>query len=237
MSSDAVAALQDDLDVLAPEDIKPLRIPASVLIDEARALAQRLLDDAELRAPLESLGIDEDFLNKTLTIVAAAEESEADLEKTAAEVDGTAWADLEQEAISFRAEVIAAARYHLRHHEHMLAEVLEFLEGEGASDLILDLDTLARFIRASRRLFRGDDTFDADARATHARELARQLREHMHDEPGMRRYDQARQRRNRVFTLLRHNLLEMRAAGQYRYWNFEELLATFLSDYRRSHIV
>jgi len=235
--TNALEAICKEVDSMHAEEIRSPSAPPEVLLAEARALIEMLRQDDALLEPLRSLGIDEEWLQKTDNVATAAEIAQTQWDAVAHRGETGRFTELETSAIKLRAELIAACRYHLRYEAHMLEEIDAVQEGEGPSDLILDLDTLARFIRARRRSFRGDDSFDADARAQLARDLAHDLRRVLHDLPADRERDAARKLRNRAFAKLARLVFEIRTAGMYRYWDDEQVAQAFISRYEQQHLL
>ena len=234
--TDVLEELKPQLDALEKEEVLPPLLPPDVLVREAFELLDALDGDDTLRAPLVELGVDDAWLALARKAALAADQAQAKWEEVSANRAISDWTELEHEAERCRAEMIAAVRYHFRRDRHMLEELHEIYEGEGAADLILDLDTLARFTHNRRRVFRNDPNFDAEERSTRARELARELRHMMYDLPDERERDRVRATRNRVFSLLRKHIFEIRAAGQYRFWNDEERAKIFFSKWRGEHV-
>ena len=59
----------------------------------------------------------------------------------------------------------------------------------------------------------------------------------MYDLPDELERDRVRSTRNRAFSLLRKHIFEIRAAGQYRFWEDEERAKVFLSKWRGEHVI
>lgn len=234
--TDVLEELQAQFDALTTEEILPPMLPPDVIVSEANELLDKLDEDASLREPLEDLGIDDAWLKTARKAAHAADLAQERWVKASANRAISEWTELEHQAEHCRAEMIAAVRYHFRRDRHMLEELHEIHEGEGAADLILDLDTLARFVHNRRKVFRHDPQFDAEERSQQARELARELRHMMYDLPDERERDRVRGLRNRAFSLLRKHIFEIRAAGQYRFWQDEERSKIFLSKWRGEHV-
>ena len=222
---------------LNPEKIFPPMLPPDVIISEARELLDALQEDEALRQPLEDLGINAEELALAREAVHFAQLAQQRWMEVTSHRHITQWSELEHQAEAVRAEIIASVRYHMRHDPRMMNELHEIHEGEGAADLILDLDTLARFLRTRPRVFRADPRFDPLATAERARELARSLREMMFELPDDTERDTVRRLRNLTFSYLRQHIAEIRAAGQYRFWNDDTRARIFLSKWRGEHVI
>ena len=219
--------LQQDLEHLDPQYIHaPVAYPL-IYVEEARELVELLQGREELSSPLHELGITPETYHTTLLAARLCEAIEAKWDAVVRRTRRASWSEVEKRGQHMREELIAASRYHLRHDAHMLHELDLVQEGEGAADLILDLDTLARFIRGRRRCFKHDPNFDADERADAARQMAHELREHLGDIPRDPQRETLRRKRNRAFSLLSFLLFEIRQAGLYKFWQDEEHVKYF----------
>jgi hypothetical protein len=227
--------LHDDLEQLDPSYIHDPLVSPLVFIQEARELLQELEPRADLTEPLRDLGITGETFGKAHQCAALCEEIEASWSAIVRKSRRSTWSEVEKRGQQMREELIAAARYHLRHDAMMLHELDLVQEGEGAADLILDLDTLARFIRGRRRCFRRDPHFDVDERADGARSMAHELRDHLGDIPRDPERDAMRKLRARAFSLLSFLVFEIRQAGLYRFWRDEERLQCFGKTHERDH--
>lgn len=219
--------LHQDLERLDPQYIHaPVTYPL-IYVEEARDLVEVLQRDDALAGPLRELGITPETYHTTLLAAKLCEAIEAKWVTVVRRTRRASWSEVEKRGQQMREELIAASRYHMRHDAHMLHELDLVQEGEGAADLILDLDTLARFIRGRRRCFKNDPNFDADERADAARQMAHELREHLGDIPRDPQREALRKKRNRVFSLLSFLLFEIRQAGLYKFWQDEEHVKYF----------
>ncbi len=227
--------LREDLEQLDPSYIHDPLVSPLVFVQEARGLVDVLRERDDLVKPLNSLGVSEETLDKIARCATLCEQIEARWEAILRKTRRSSWSEVEKRGQHMREELIAAARYHLRHDAAMLHELDLVQEGEGAADLILDLDTLARFIRGRRRCFRDDPDFGADERASAAREMAHELREHLGDIPRDPERDAMRRLRARATSLLGFLVFEVRQAGLYRFWQDEERSQFFGSTHDREH--
>ncbi len=234
---EVLLALKDEFDALDPQYVHDPVANPMVYVEEARGLVAILLKNSELATPLKELGIDESVYEKTMLAAKLCEVTEHKWLLLLKRSRRSSWSEVEKRGQMMRDELIAAARYHLRHDAHMLHELDLVQEGEGAADLILDLDTLARFIRARRRSFRHDPLFDADERADAARKLAHELREHLGEIPRDPEREALRKLRARSFSLLSYLLFEIRQAGLYRFWKDEENVKFFGNAHDRDQMM
>lgn len=222
--SDPLEQLRPELDALEGVTLSPPRLAPLVALGEARALVEMLQQTLELWEPLRELGVDEDLLEHLELVIAGAELAQRRLlerRREFGQIELGELGELAREGIRLRAQIITAARYHLRDVPHLVEELEAVQEGEGAADLVLDLDTLARFLKARRRAFAADERFDAPACAERARAIARELRARMHELDDDTPRQRARELRDRAFHLLSQCVFEIRAAGRYRFWDDE----------------
>ena len=139
--------------------------------------------------------------------------------------------DLIAQAHKERADILAAARFHLRG-DRVVAETLGTIaEGEGLADLVQDLFALEHLVEQHLPAFERDTTFDAPARARGARELAERLQQTQTEEQfdGLQRT--LRDRRDRAYTYLSRLIDEIRRTGRYAFRNDPMLSSRFTSPY------
>ena len=213
-----VGEVGEALEALDERHVHAPHISPLVLAEEAVALVDQVQGREDLSAPLEELSIDEETFETVRRTARLCRELEQRWKKRQGAARQGGWSEVEKRAQLMRAELIAASRYHMRYDAHMLHELDLVQQGEGAADLILDLDTLARFIKGRGRCFKGDPRFKVDERAERARAMAQELRRRLGDIPRDTRLAELRTVRTRAFSLLSFLVFEIRQAGLYRFW-------------------
>lgn len=227
----ALNQLRPTLERIDPDHVRAPTGHALELADRAREMCVFLQEDPELIDALSSIG--QEDLERVERACQALEAAEAQWCTYLDACDG-GLGDVEVQARQARDMLVAACRFFLRGERSIQLELAEIQTGEGAADLILDLDTLANLVRARARSFRADPTFQARDRAREAHALARSLRstlyEHLDDPES---HEDARSLRNRAYTHLDDLVYEIRAALAYKFCHDPEILRS-LRPFRRA---
>ena len=222
--------LHDEMSALGRHEAREPMVPPTVCIRETCQLFKALRENPLLLwEPVMDLGFGEAWLEKAERCVHLATVAQEAWATASQEEAYTPWATLEVRGIRMRAHMLAMAKYHMRAHKRILREVAAIEEGDGASDLILDLDALARLFRAKRLLLTQETAVDLPTFVDDAKALSRTLRDMMHEVP--QQILAARAQRNRAFCILQRRTEALRTAGRYRFWDDDELIAHFVSPY------
>jgi hypothetical protein len=221
---DSEAALDALRATLHDIDHADVRAPAAApeeLVSEALGLCRFARNTRPFRMEVEEMGFDEAYFDRVEQAAAAAEQAQTEWVLARERGKGRGLYELLGAAAGVRDALFAACRYHLRDEPTIQNELDAVEEGEGAADLILDLDTLAHIVKVKRAHFPTQDPFiDAPALCERARELARELRAAVaedFDTDGSRAT--ARDLRNRAFTHLEALVSELFHASFYRFYD------------------
>lgn len=132
-----------------------------------------------------------------------------------------------------RSELIAGVRWNMRKNAKAMATVDLIQDGEGIPDLVQDLVDGAALIDSDLAAFLHDESFDAVAISEAAKTLSEEIRVGLSAERQPADQDEAKELRNRAFTLLDDVLSRVREAGRHAFRKEPQLAARFTSPYLR----
>ena len=205
-------------------------VPLDAFFKEAAALGHTV-SLPEVRERLLAVGLATERLDKLPLALTVGQEAQAAWVNVKGRSYSNTLVDLIAQAHKERADILAAARFHLRG-DRVVAETLGTIaEGEGLADLVQDLFALEHLVEQHLPAFERDTTFDAPARARGARELAERLQQTQTEEQfdGLQRT--LRDRRDRAYTYLSRLIDEIRRTGRYAFRNDPMLSSRFTSPY------
>ncbi len=214
---DALRATLHDID---PADVRALAASPEELVSEALGLCRFARNTKPFRLEVEEMGFDDAYLDRVEQAAAAAEHAQTEWVLARERGKGRGLYELLGAAAGVRDALLAACRYHLRDEPSMQNELDAIEEGEGAADLILDLDMLARIVQVMHSHFpTGDPFIDAPSLCERAHALARELRGAVAEDFDDGDRATARDLRNRAFTHLESLVSELFHASFYRFYD------------------
>ncbi len=143
------------------------------------------------------------------------------------------WADRSPEAYDLRDTLLHTFRFAFRHQPDLLRVVDMIAQGNSNADMLQDLKDLTVAGRRNVDLLTAIN-FDMtvlDRSESLAEELGRIYAEARNDRLSYRR---AKLVRDKIATLLKQCVDEVRAHGQYLFWRNEDRRVGYASEYRRS---
>jgi hypothetical protein len=226
----ALGKLRSELDAMPAAEVHEPPIPVDRLVGEALALA---VVSKQTEESLTQAGLDPDLIRALPARAAALAEAEAEwkvlraLKRTETEVA------LERSGVELRADLVADARFALRHDRDAQAVIDQIQEGEGLDDLVQDLKELETFVRKHTSAFSRIGV-RIELKAQRARKIAAELEGHLASRRGSDREESgAQDLRDRAASHLQAAMSEIRATGAYVFRKRPALLVKFRSAYYR----
>ncbi len=227
MGGDAIDTLKPILEEMAAADVDAPDYPVAFAIADAQSLLKTCL--GAVRQRLVEIGVgSEDFERLELAIDAVQEAQSAWL-KLRDQAKSPSQIALEQEGYALRADLFAACHFNLREDRLSVAMLDAIIQDEGPEALIEDLACLSRLIETRVAAFDDDLSFDAEQQARRARELAAQIRDGLRGVKQSRAHREAKDLRDRAFTLLDDTAEYVRDAGLYAFRREPETRERFAS--------
>lgn len=227
---DLPSSLNLALESLHRQDVTSPQLPAPTLLSMAQAVLAASPPESQARQDLIEIGLGASFFQLFESIVLWADKTNAQWDAYRHVGKHESLLSLEVQGIELRGELVAACRFYLRRDPSTQDALKAILYGEGIADLILDLNSLATLIRSNKRAFSRAGKFDPDAHVKRTKSLIGQLRESRWQSEWNVELDQVRDRRDRLFTLLHKKLIEICVAGQYCFFNDDQLKAPFVQN-------
>ncbi|SMO35315.1 hypothetical protein SAMN06265379_101212 [Saccharicrinis carchari] len=219
---------------LKPDEIKTPYIPVGVYLQEAEDLYHWCQPDRE---KLLAAGLDETFVNDLPVLAGATREAQSIWMKNAqARQDAEkAWAEEAPKAIDFRDQMLHTFRYAYRQMPDVLTRIAEISEGTSHADMIQDLNDLAVLGRENPEpLTTIGQTADLFTQAATLSDEMADLRARANGE----KFDENehKQNRDRLYTLLKTAVDEVRQCGKFVFWRQPDRLRGYNSKYIRQNI-
>ena len=227
------AEAQGDAQKLTAEDILTPRIPIGIYLQEAENLSQTALADIK---KLIAAGLSEKVIANIQLYAGACREEQSiwNREYNARQVAEQQWAEQMPLGYNLREKLAHAFSYAFRADESLLKKVRAFRVGRGHADMIQDLSDIAVLGRANLPLLNAIH-FDTNELNT-AADLSSSLAGLFAQANGERLSDNnAKQMRDRMYTLLKQAVDEVYSCGRYLFWNDEKRLKMYRSAYEHSH--
>ncbi len=217
---------------VAGDAIRKPNMPVKVFLQEAENLFHWAQQD---KAALEKARLDWSLVMELPALIGAAREAESfwTQERHAREDAIRLWGEESPKAYALRDALLRAMRYAYRRDDALLRRVSEITAGSGHVDMIQDLNDLATLGRAySAPLL----AIDLDlAQLEQAAEMSNRMAELLAQVNGERASDNAtRVIRDQAYTLLKQAVDEIRACGQYVFWDNAARRTGYHSEYLRT---
>lgn len=233
MSSTDLAALLPTLQAIPADTLKRPTYPVKIYLQEAENLALWCQPD---QAQLTAAGLDWAQVVEMQQRIGALREAESQWFKSrfSREDAQQQWDEKAPLAYALRDQLLRAMRYGYRKHEALLKRVAGITDGSGHADMIQDLNDIAALGRDNTAPLSaiGTDPALLEQAATTADEMAvllAQVNGERADSNG------ARVLRDQAYTHLKSLVDEIRACGQYVFWDNADRRAGYISQYMRTN--
>ncbi len=232
MSSTDYAAKLALIEAIDPATLKKPNIPVKAYLQEAENLYHWAQED---KTTLQSAGLPWAWVQDLPQRIGALREAESlwFKERFGREEAQQQWDQEAPAAYALRDQMLRAMRYAYRRDDALLKRVSDIAEGTGHVDMIQDLNDVAILGRANAEplLAVGVDAEALDLAASTAADMADLLAmvngERAHG-------SSARVIRDQAYTHLKEAVDEIRACGQFVFWDNESRQEGYHSRYRRS---
>lgn len=233
MSSTEYAAKLPTLQAIPYAAIKKPNIPIKAYLQEAENLFQWVQQD---QAQLQSAGLPWHWVQDLPTRIGALREAESlwFKERFGREEAQRQWDQDAPAAYALRDQLLRTMRYAFRHDSNLLKRVADITDGDGHADLIQDLSDIAALGSDNLAALQAVnlDMAELDKAAMAADSLGSLL--------GLVNGERsnnsgARIVRDQAYTHLKEAVDEVRACGQFVFWDNELRLLGYRSSYRRSY--
>ncbi len=235
MSKNDLENLKASLLELPKEEVNTPNMPVEVAIQEGEDLYVWAGDDKE---KLTGAGLDWTLAESIPERAGACREAQSEWAKDykSREEAEKEWLQNAPEGFTLRDSLLHAFRYAYRNDDTLLAKVAVIAEGSSREDLIQDLNDLAVLGKANPAPLEGInfDLAQIDLAAERSDKLAALLAGAKSEtETASEAYDL----RNRAYAYLKEAVDEVRACGKYIFWNNEERLKGYRSEfYHRKNV-
>ncbi|MBN2525544.1 MAG: hypothetical protein JXR76_04060 [Deltaproteobacteria bacterium] len=208
-----VDKVRDVAEGLTPDAIARPHMPVMVMIDE---LSNTVLAAKEHRDALFAVGVTDEMVARLKMVADALRAAQAIF--IAEKARGRSDENLAQIAAAeaFREDVLAGAALALRNDTDGQRRVAEIKEGEGLADLMDDLRNLAVLVTDKRSFFEAIRV-DVDAVSAEALAKSEGLQTMLSEEDVARSMTNSKEMRDRVFTLAKDALREIRLFAAYAF--------------------
>lgn len=213
------------------DEVKAPYMPVGIYIQEAEDLVKWAERDKE---QLVAAGLPEGILESIQSKAGALREAQSIWMKERQERDEAEleWEKRSPEAYEYRDEMLAAMRYAFRHRDDLLVKVSAIAEGSGHADMIQDLNDAAVLARENADLMMaiGKDESFWEKGAQLSDEMA-DLRAKANGE----KFEESQNKlmRDRMYTLLKRDVDEVKACGKYVFRKDKNRLQGYFSNYNR----
>lgn len=229
MSQTDYQAMLEAANALDAAAVKTPYYPVSVYIQEAEDLFHWAQAD---KAELEAAGLPNTLIDAIPTGAGALREAQSIWMRELKTIeDGERlWKERGPLAYDFRDELLHSFRYAFREREDLLSRVSDIAEGNGAADLVQDLNDLSVLGKDNQDLLTaiGFDLARLDEAATLSDELATIVAQANGDKSSD---NPSKLVRDRMYTLLKEKVDMVRDCGKYVFWKNDSRAKGYISDY------
>jgi hypothetical protein len=218
---------------LNADDVQVPYIPVGIYAQEAEDLYHWCKDDL---AQLTNAGLSEEVINNLPVCTGALREAQSiwmKEQQTRKEAEQK-WVDESPVAFDFRDQLVHSFRYAFRKSSDLLNRVDAISEGASNADMVQDLNDLAILGKANTELLQqiGFDLQLLDKAAEQSDYLADLLGQANGDRKSE---NESKEIRDRMYTLLKYVVDEIRDCGKYVFWQNENRLKGYSSVYMRRY--
>lgn len=232
MSTSSYEAKLPQIQAITGDAIKKPNMPVKIFLQEAENLFHWAQQD---QAALKKARLDWALVEDLPTLAGALREAESrwSQERHSREDAMRLWDVESPQAYALRDQLLRAMRYAYRRDETLLRRVSEITAGSGHADMIQDLNDIATLGRQHSAPLVDIDLDLAELQR--AADTAGRMADLLAQVNGERSADNtARVVRDQAYTLLKQAVDEVRACGQYVFWDSESRRLGYHSDYLRS---
>lgn len=230
---------QADFDAMKPlfsaitgDALRKPNMPVHVSVQEAQNLLDRANRDKDA---LQAVGFDWSLVESLPARIGALQVAESNwfTERDKREAAQERWAKEAPEAYALRDHLLRSMRYAYRNDPAVMTKVHEIAEGNSHADMLQDLSDIATLGRdfSEPLVAIKLDLALLDQAQERASTLGRLLAEVLGDKTENK---QALLVRDQAFTLLKQAVDEIRACGQYVFWDNDRIRDEYVSDYQRT---
>ena len=231
-STIALAAKLSMLEAIPHSQITHPILPIKQYLQEAETLQGWCQKD---RAELENAGLDWAFVDDLPARIGALREAQSNwfTERHSHEVAEQQWNEKSPAAYELRDSLLRDMRFAYRNDPTLMRRVAEISEGTGHADMVQDLSDLALFGRKNLAPLTAIKKFKPETL-----DLANKMSEEMGTLLGLMLGNRlensaAKLLRDRAYTYLKIAIDDIRAHGQYEFWNQPERRIGYTSSYFR----
>lgn len=214
------------------EQIKKPNMPVKIFLQEAENLFHWALQD---QVALSAARLDWSLVEDLPQLAGALREAESLWAQDRHEREDVLrqWDAESAQAYALRDHLLRAMSFAYRHDDVLMRRVAEIRAGNGHADMIQDLNDIALLGRQHSAPLQNID-FDL-AQLQQAADTSDRMADLLAQVNGERSADnKARVVRDQAFTLLKHAVDEIRACGQYVFWDNAARRDGYFSAYLRS---
>lgn len=216
---------------LNPEEVQVPYFPVGIYTQEAEDLYHWCKDD---EAELTKAGLSAEVIENLPVLTGATREAQSlwmKEQQTRKEAEQK-WADESPGAFDFRDRLVHSFRYAYRKSPDLLNRVDAIAEGSSNADMIQDLNDLAVLGKANKEALQ-KISFDLQL-LDKAAEQSDYLADLLGQANGDRKSNnEDKEIRDRMYTLLKHVVDEIRDCGKYVFWQNENRLKGYSSAYQK----
>jgi hypothetical protein len=232
-SQDHFQKLKPEIESIADTRVRVPVIPMGIYLQEAENLHKWVPQD---KARLQAAGLDWNLVDRLPVLIGAARECQSAWAATQLTKDDARrqYELLSPAAIDLRDTLVHDMLFAYRAQPDVLNRVRAIAEGDGEADLVQDLNDAAVLGRQNPKPLAaiGFDMKKLDEAASKSQELAGIYAVAKGDKTVAA---QAKQTRDRAYTLLDEAVDEIRQCGQYAFWRDAERVKGYGSEYGRKH--
>lgn len=230
--SDALEKVSEEAMALGADELKPPDLPVAEAIMEVQAAIDFVDDDKAARERLHKTRYKAKDHARLKQLLAALIIAQSRWNRHRTGRNDQAYIDEVERAEALRARLLRAADYNCAEDRVAAGRIDAVREGEGVADLVQDLRDLAAFLEDYKALFAQDELFDLDAAQADIKERLERLGPLVSDKLQGSGAD-ARELRDRVYTLFTRQVRAMRDAANYAFADAPATRAKFQSAYTR----
>lgn len=230
--SDALEKVSEEARALGADELMTPDMPVATVIAEVQASASLVDDDKAVREQLHKTRYKAKDHTRLKLLLSALVVAQTRWNRQRTGRNDQAYIDEVERAEALRAKILRAADYNCAQDHTAVGRIAAVREGEGVADLVQDLRDLKVFLADFKALFAQDGLFDLDAARDDIDERLERLGPLISDKLQGSGAD-ARELRDRVYTLFIREVRAMRDAASYAFADAPATRAKFQSAYSR----
>lgn len=228
MSTEELNNIMDKVLSLPAEAVKTPTYPIQIYIQEAENHYKASIKD---KADLNSIGITDELIESILPLAGALQQAESNWldERDNKEQSQIEWQDISKDAYEIRDIVLHKFFYAYRNTNNIIKKLRHIEKGRSHADMIQDLSDLATIGRnhQDELIQTNFDITLLDKAQEYSNDLGLILATVITEDKG----HESKDIRDRVYTLLKIVIDDIKAAGQSLFWRTPEKLKFYRSQY------